>query len=351
MNIEYYNMTIKNGWQIVKKTGKSFFTHNILQLSASLAFFTILALPGILIIIIRVTEFFYGSKAVEDSVFWQIEKFIGNKAAENIQQTLENAAVTTGDQFATIVGMSTLIIAATSVFSEIQDSINHIWQLKPKPKKGMGWLKLIIDRLLSFSMIITLGFILLVSLVVNGTLDLVLDRLMILYPELTVIIVYILNIVITYLITTLIFAAILKVLPDARIKWRHVWVGAFVTALLFMAGRFLISYFLGQNLMTNAYGAAGYVIVVLLWVYYSSMILYLGAAFTSIYVLNKGNRIYPSQYAVWVEQIEVESNGAAKEEILEKKVIETLPQTEDEIERQKEDEKRQDEEAIGEKDA
>lgn len=206
-------MTIKNGWQIVKKTGKSFFTHNILQLSASLAFFTILALPGILIIIIRVTEFFYGSKAVEDSVFWQIEKFIGNKAAENIQQTLENAAVTTGDQFATIVGMSTLIIAATSVFSEIQDSINHIWQLKPKPKKGMGWLKLIIDRLLSFSMIITLGFILLVSLVVNGTLDLVLDRLMILYPELTVIIVYILNIVITYLITTLIFAAIFKVLP------------------------------------------------------------------------------------------------------------------------------------------
>ncbi|MEO5945392.1 MAG: YihY/virulence factor BrkB family protein [Chitinophagaceae bacterium] len=342
-------MTIKHAWHIFKKSGKSFFTHNILKLSASLAFFTVLALPGILIIIIWFTEFFYGKEAVENSVFRQIEKFIGNKAAENIQQTLENAAVTTGDQFATIVGMATLVIAATSVFSEIQDSINHIWQLKSKPKKGKGWLKLIIDRLLSFSMIITLGFILLVSLVINGTLDIVLDKLMVLYPNLTVIIVYILNIVITYLITAFIFAAIFKVLPDARIKWRHVWVGAFVTALLFMAGRFLISYFLGQNRMTNAYGAAGYVIVVLLWVYYSSMILYLGAAFTSIYVLHKGNRIYPSQYAVWVELIEVESNGAAKEEILEKKVIEALPQTDEDIERQKEDEKRQDEEAAGNK--
>lgn len=342
-------MTIKSAWQIIKKSGKSFFTHNILKLSASLAFFTVLALPGILIIIIWFTEFFYGKEAVENSVFHQLEKFIGNKAAENIQQTLENATVTTGDQFATIVGITTLVIAATSVFSEIQDSINHIWQLKSKPKKGKGLLKLIIDRLLSFSMIITLGFILLVSLVINGTLDIILDRLMVLYPDLAVIIVYVVNIIVTYLITAFIFAAIFKVLPDARIRWRHVWIGAFVTALLFMVGRFLISYFLGQNRMTNAYGAAGYVIVVLLWVYYSSMILYLGAAFTSIYVLHKGNRIYPSQYAVWVEQIEVEMNGAAKEEILEKKVIEAPIQTEAEIERQKEDEKRQDEEAAGEK--
>lgn len=315
-------MSIKDAWKITKHSFTDFVACNVLRLSGALAFFTIFSLPGLLIIIIWFSDLFYGRDIVEGSVYHQIEGFVGHSAALDIQQTIRNATHNSDHKFATIIGLVALIIGATSVFGEIQDSINHIWRLKAKPRKGFGFLKLIFNRLLSFSMIITLGFILLVSLVINGGMDLLLNNLMEKYPQLTVVIVYILNIIITFFITTFIFAAIFKVLPDARIKWKHVWVGAFVTAFLFMLGRFIINYYLGHNRMSSAYGAAGSVIVILLWVYYSSMILYFGAAFTHAYAMHKGSRIYPSNYAVWVQQIEVESEKSIQQQPEEKTVIE-----------------------------
>ncbi len=315
-------MSIKDAWKITKLSFSEFFSRNILKLSSSLAFFTIFSLPGLLIIIIWVSDLFYGRDVVEGSVYNQIESFVGHTAALDIQATIRNATTSSGGNFATIVGLIALMIGATSVFNEIQDSINNIWRLKTKAKNGFGLLKLLFDRLLSFSMIITMGFILLVSLVINGGMDFLLDSLMVKYPQLTVVLVYVLNIVISYFITAFIFATIFKVLPDAKIKWRHVWVGAFVTAFLFMLGRFLISYYLGHNRMTSAYGAAGSIIVILMWVYYSSMILYFGAAFTHVYVKFKGQRIYPNSYAVWVQQIEVESEKEMKQEPEETVVIE-----------------------------
>jgi membrane protein len=318
-------MTIKDGWKIIKHTVADFFDSNILRLSAALAFFTIFSLPGLLIIIIWFSDLFYGRDVVEGSVYNQIEAFVGHSAAADIQETIRNATTSSGSHFATIIGLIALVIGATSVFGEVQDSINHIWKLKAKPKKGFGFIKLLLNRLLSFSMIITLGFILLVSMVINGGLDFVLNNLMEKYPQLTVWLVYILNNVITYFITVFIFAAIFKVLPDARIKWKHVWVGAFVTGFLFMLGRFVIGYYLGHSRMSSAYGAAGSVIVILLWVYYSSMILYFGAAFTHAYAIHKGSRIYPSNYAVWVQQIEVESEKSIQQQPEEKIVIEVPP--------------------------
>ena len=320
-------MTIKDLWKITKHTVADFFDSNILRLSAALAFFTIFSLPGLLIIIIWFSDLFYGRDVVEGSVFHQIETFVGHSAALDIQETIRNATTSSGSHFATIIGLIALIIGATSVFGEVQDSINHIWKLKAKPKKGFGFIKLLLNRLLSFSMIITLGFILLVSMVINGGLDFVLNNLMEKYPQMTVLLVYILNNIITYLITAFIFAAIFKVLPDARIQWRHVWVGAFVTAFLFMLGRFIISYYLGHSKMSSAYGAAGSVIVILLWVYYSSMILYFGASFTHAYVIHKGSRIYPSSYAVWVQQIELESEQSIQQQPEEKIVIEVPDST------------------------
>lgn len=313
---------MKDGWKIIKHSVSDFISLNILKLSGALAFFTIFALPGLLIIIIWFSDLFYGRDIIEGSVYRQIESFVGHSAALDIQETIRNATTTTGGNFATIVGIVALIVGATSVFSEIQDSINHIWRLKTKPQKGMGILKFLFDRLLSFSMIITLGFILLVSLVINGGMDLLLNSLVEKYPELTVVLVYGLNIIITFFITAFIFAAIFKVLPDARIGWRHVWIGSFVTAGLFMAGRFLICYYLGNNRMTSAYGAAGSVIVILMWVYYSSMILYFGAAFTHAYAKFKGTAIYPNSYAVLVKQIEVESEKSVQENNDEITVIE-----------------------------
>ena len=316
-------MSVKNAWTIIKQTFAEFFASNVLKLSGSLAFFTVFSLPGLLIIVIWISNIFYGRQVVEATVYHQIEGFIGHNAAIEIQQTIHNAMQATGNNFATIVGLGALLIGATSVFGEIQDSINLIWKLKARPRKGWAWLKLIIDRLLSFSMIITLGFILLVSLLLNGAMDVLLNHLMERYPQLTVIIVYVINLILTFLISTFIFGAIFKVLPDAKVKWKHVRVGAFVTAILFMAGKFLISYYLGHSSMTTAYGAAGSIIVVLLWVYYSSMILYFGAAFTHVYAMHAGSRIYPNNYAVWVQQIEVESAKSIQQQPEEKTVIKT----------------------------
>ncbi len=315
-------MSIKDAWKLTKHSVADFFHSNILRLSGALAFYTIFSLPGLLIIIIWISDLFYGRDVVEGTVYHQIEGFVGHTAALDVQETIRSAMQQSDNQFATIVGLIALLIGATTVFSEIQDSINHIWRLKAKPKKGFGILKMLLDRVLSFSLIITLGFLLLVSLLINGSLDFLLDKLMEKYPNMTVILVYVLNLVITYFITAFIFAAIFKVLPDAKIRWRHVWVGAFVTAFLFMLGRFIISYYLGHSRMSSAYGAAGSIIIVLLWVYYSSMILYFGASFTHAYVLQKGQRIYPSQYAVWVQQIEVESEKSILQQPDEKIVIE-----------------------------
>lgn len=297
----------KRVWNSIKTAFSDFFSNKVLKLSAALAYYTVFSLPGLLIIIIWVSDIFWGQDAVEGTIYEQIAKFVGSDAALQIQETIRNATLSTDSGFATVVGVATLVIGATSVFGEIQDSINQIWHLKAKPKKGRGLLKLVINRLLSFSIIVSLGFLLLVSLIVNGVLDLLIDRLTQAFPETEVIIVYIVNMVLTFGITSFLFGLIFKVLPDARIEWRHVRAGAFTTAALFMIGRFLIAYYLGTSKMSSAYGAAGSIIIVLLWVYYSAAILYYGAAFTRAYAVETGSRIYPNNYAVWIEQVEVQS--------------------------------------------
>jgi membrane protein len=312
-------MSIKNAWKVTKQAFTDVYASNLFKLSASLAFFTVFSMPGLLIIIIWVGEFFYGPSIVEGTLYRHLEGYVGHSAAISIQETVRNAMQMANTHVATIIGIASLVIGATSVFGEIQDSINHIWKLKAK--RGKGVIRIILNRLLSFSMIITLGFILLVSLFINGAMDILMDHLVARYPHMTVVLVYILNLVFTVIIATFIFAAIFKVLPDARIKWRHVFVGATVTAILFLAGKFLISYYLGHSNSGNAYGAAGSIIVVLLWVYYSAMILYFGASFTHAYVAFKGSKIYPNSYAVWVQQVEVESDKSLTLQPKDKTVI------------------------------
>jgi|SRR5438477_1978756 len=308
-------MSPKRTWKVIKCSFADFFNNNVLKLSASLAFSTIFSLPGLLIIIIWISNLFYRREVVEGSLYGQIAKFVGKDAAASIQNTMQNSLFSGNSHFATIIGLVSLIIGATSVFGEIQDSINLLWKLKAKPKKGRGWFRLIINRLLSFSMIVSLGFILLVSLIINGAMDILINHLLKNFPNITVIIAYVVNLILTYLITAFIFGLIFKVLPDARIQWKHVRVGAFTTALFFMLGKFLISYYLGHSTMSTAYGAAGSVIIILLWVYYSSAILYFGASFTREYAIETGSQIYPNNYAVWVEQVEVTSKKPLSENV------------------------------------
>ena len=277
-------------------------------MSAALAYYTIFSIAPMLIVIISLLDFFYGRNAIEGTIFQHIQGFIGVDAALQIQQVIKNAAISKDISWASVLGISLLIFAATSVFAEIQDSINYIWRLKAKPKKG--WLKLVLNRVLSFSMVVSIGFILLVSLVVNSVLDMLGQQLLKLFPEIAVYVAYSINLLITFITISFLFAVIFKVLPDACIHWRDVFTGAVTTAFLFMIGKFGIGYYLGKTQISSTYGAAGSVVIILLWVYYSSCILYFGACFTRAYAIRIGRNIFPNDYAVWVQEIEVENKSS-----------------------------------------
>jgi membrane protein len=244
---------------------------------------------------------------VEGKVYGALAGFMGHDTAVQLQDIIRKAAIGGKGTMAAIIGGITLLVGATTVFAEIQDSINDIWGLKPKPKKG--WLKILQNRFLSFSVIISLGFILLVSLAVTSVIDGFSQGLQARFPDVTVVLFYILNQVITLIIISLIFAVIFKVLPDADIKWKDVALGAIVTAVLFMLGKFAISFYISKSEVGSTYGAAGSLVVLLLWTYYSSIILYIGAEFTKQYAIKYGEPIHPSKYAVTTKQVEVETGN------------------------------------------
>lgn len=302
-------LRIKRWWELFKCAASDFMDDKVLKLSASLAYSTIFSIAPMLIIALYTSDIFLGREALEGKLYGQLQGMIGSDAAAQVQEIVRNTTLSPDFGWSTIIGAVTLVIGATGVFTEIQDSINFIWRLKTKPRKGKGLIKILLTRLLSFSMVISLGFVLVVSLVLHGLIEVLLSRLTAIFPEITVVAVYIINLVVTFATITALFAVIFKVLPDARVQWRHVWVGAMTTAVLFMIGKFGIGLYLGNSSISSTYGAAGSIVILLLWVYYSAAILYFGAEFTRQYVQKKGERIYPNEYAVWVEQVELESKG------------------------------------------
>jgi membrane protein len=225
---------------------------------------------------------------------------------KQIQDMIKNLEMTGKSTFSVIIGVVTLIVGATTVFGEIQESINIIWQVKPKPKAV--WLKLLKDRLWSGSMVITLGFLLLVSLILNGALLALSDSLKVFLPAITVFIFNLINLGVSFLVITVLFAVIFKVLPDAKMRWKEVRPGAIFTAVLFMVGWLVIGIYISKSGTSSTYGAAGSLIVILLWVYYTAVILYFGAEFTRAYVDFYGVRIEPAEFAVHVEQKEETHN-------------------------------------------
>ncbi len=296
---------IKTAWLILKETYTDFTNNKSLRMSAALAYYTVFSIAPILIVIISLCDVFYGKAAIEGTIYGHIKTFVGSDTALQIEEIIRNATTSKKASWASVVGVISLLIAATGVFGEIQDSINQIWRLKAKPRKG--WLKIIVNRMLSFSMLISIGFILLVSLVINSVLDFLSGQLSGFISYQAVYATSLINISITFVTVSLLFGVIFKILPDARIKWRDITVGAIATAVLFMIGKFAIGVYLGNSNIRDSYGAASSIIVLLLWVYYSAAILYFGATFTRVYAQNKGRNIYPNDYAVWVKEVELEN--------------------------------------------
>ena len=312
--------SLKAIWNIMKGAGSCFVENRILKLSAALAYYTVFSLGPMMIVIIFLADIFYGRQAIEGTIYGQLSGLVGREAAAQVQETIKNSALTSKSHLTAIIGIVTLAVGATSVFAEIQDSINMIWGLRAKPKKG--WLKMLINRLLSFSILVTLGFLLLVSLIINGLLESLMGKLQQMFPQITVVMVYIINLVITFAVTTILFGIIFKVLPDAKIKWKDVIIGSMATAVLFMLGKFAITFYIGSSNIGNVYGAAGSLVVLLVWVYYSAVILYFGAEFTKIYATQYGSKILPNNYAVWIKQVEVEEEKGSLKQIEQKKKLE-----------------------------
>lgn len=298
-------ITFKGIWKVVKETFTGFSEHKITKLSGSLAYYTVFSMAPLLVVIISLCGLFLGQEAAQGEIYNQLAGFMGKETALQLQEIVSKAAIGDKDRIAFIIGIVTLLIGATTVFADIQESINTIWGLKPKPKRG--WLKMLQNRFLSFSVIVSLGFILLVSLAITTVLDGFSTRLQARFSDVSVVLFYILNQLLTLVVISLIFAVIFKVLPDAIIKWRDVLSGAVVTAILFMLGKFAISIYIGQSDVGSTYGAAGSLVILLLWTYYSSIILYLGAEFTKAYAVAYGSEIRPSHYAVTTKEIEVET--------------------------------------------
>jgi membrane protein len=283
---------------LLKNTTIAFLDDNAFKLSASLSYYTIFALGPLLIIVISLSAIVYGRDVVEGRLYEQLSDLIGGDDALQIQNILSNAQHTHATTLGAVIGFVILFIGATGVFTEIQGSINFIWSVRAKPKKS--WLRYLLNRLLSFSLVVGLGFVLLVSLIINALLNLLSETLTKKFPHFPVGLFNLTNSLIILTVITCLFAVIYKVLPDAIISWKDAWIGSIFTAMLFLLGKFLIGYYLGKSNLGVTYGAAASVVILLAWVYYSSVILYFGAEFTKIYALHSGEGIKPKQTAVFI---------------------------------------------------
>lgn len=299
----------KHSWRLLQETWQEFNDNNAWDKGAALAYYTIFALPPILIIIINTIGALLGRQAVSGQIYGQIKGLIGPQAALEVQQMVENISKSQELTFATVVGVATLLLTSTGMFICMQDSLNVIWGVKPKPRRE--YVKLIKDRLLSFAMILSISFLLLVSLIMHAFFAKLGDFLQMLVGGTSIIFIQFFNNVFSLAVVTFLFAAIFKILPDAKIQWRDVWIGAIVTALLFTLGKTLIGLYLGNSNLATIYGAAGTVVVILTWVFYSSLILFFGSIFTLVYSRKFGSNIYPAEFAVRVIRQEVEVGKTA----------------------------------------
>jgi membrane protein len=274
-------------FHFLKKTAVLFSDSNGLTLSASLSYYTVFSVAPFLIVIISFTGFFYGKQAVEGKVYTQISGLVGKGAALQIQQIIQNIQNTHHSLLGGIIGFIILIVGASSVFSEMQSSINFLWKVNVS-RPGKGLINFVRNKLLSFSLIAGVAFILLVSLIINAVIDVLGETLKQHFPGYVVTTFYVLNVIFIYVVITVLFAIIFKILPAAIISWKNALIGASFTSFLFLIGKLVIGIYLGNSSVGETYGATAAILIFMLWVYYSSIILYFGASFTKIFMDDKG---------------------------------------------------------------
>ncbi|WP_177765447.1 YihY/virulence factor BrkB family protein [Flavobacterium sp. I3-2] len=293
------NLKDKLFYKLFIKSVNDFFEEECLKFSASLTYYTIFALPSFAIILITFLGYFLGEEEVSGNLFRQINRMVGNQASSQIQEIINNSKLTKTSIIETIIGVITLLFSASGMFGEIQSSINDIWKIKAKNRKGM--IKAVIDQFFSFSMIAVFGFILAVSLLIDSFIDVLYDKIAKVVNIEKLLIADYLDSFLVFLIITFIIVYVFKELPDAVIKFKDAFIGALFTAILFMIGKWVIGEYLENSDKFTLYGTAGSILILLLWIYYSAIILYFGAVFTKNYALIYGNSIVPNEYSDFKE--------------------------------------------------
>ncbi len=294
-------MKIATIWRLLKITVAQWRQDQTSLMAAALAYYTVFSLAPLLIIVIAIAGAVFGEQAAKGELVAQIQGVIGRDGAELIQTAIENASRLDPSQgpIPSLINISLLLSGATVVFGQLQNSLNKIWNVAPKP--GNGIIDFLRKRLLSFSIVLVIAFLLLVSLVISTLLVILGNYLRDLIPGFTYLW-QLLNFLVSFGIITLLFAMIFKILPDAKIAWKDVWMGAAITALLFDIGKSMLGFYLGHTSFASAYGAAGSLVIILTWVFYSAQLLFLGAEFTQVYVKNYGQEIVPADYAMRIPQ-------------------------------------------------
>lgn len=302
----------KKLWTVFKETYVAWDARMPFASSAVIAYYTIFSLPGLLVIIINVAGYFFGKEAVTNQLTGEVGGIVGPDTAAYIQDIIAKASQTKGSIISSIIGIATLLFGATGVFYNVQQIFNKIWEVAPAPKAKQKFLQLVRDRVLSFGLILVVGFLMLVSLVISAVLTAVSRWVASHLSESLLVVFNILDFLFSIGIITFLFAAMFKFLPDVKVRWRDVWVGALLTTILFVIAKYLLGLYFGNSDPVSTYGAAGSVILIMLWVSYSSLILLFGAEFTRIWSKKSGHRPKPVDYAKKAS-VEAQSGLGSKE--------------------------------------
>jgi membrane protein len=289
---------LKAGWELLKLTFADWMNDNIFELAGALAFYTIFSIAPMLLIVVGVASLFLAPETATNRIVSEVQNLVGSQGAQAVRQVIDSSRGFGRGIWAVSVGIIMVIIGATAVFGELQSALNHIWDVKSKPDRSVIG-SLLIDRLRSFSIALCVGFLLLVSLVISAAISALQDYMNNWLPGMpwfwqTG------NVFASFVVIAVLFAMIYKFLPDVVISWKDVWIGAAVTALFFTGGKYLIGIYLGHTATASAFGAAGSLVVLLFWVYYSTLIVFLGAEFTQVYTRRYGSGIRPQKHAVRV---------------------------------------------------
>jgi membrane protein len=292
----FYKKTIKSFLKIVGSASKRWWGKDPFMQSAVIAYYAIFAMPGLLIIVISFGTLFFKRDVITGQLYTQISSIMGVETARQVQDMIISVSQTNKSMLATIIGLITVLLGATGVFVELQKALNVIWGVKAKPRRAI--IMLIRTRLFSFGLILSIGFLLLISLTITTIIAVMGDWVLNHWPNLVLTIFYVLNFIISFGIVMLLFALLYKILPDAKIQWKHIWLGSILAAFLFILGKTAIGFYLSKSNPGSAYGAAGSIVLILLWVSYSSMIFFYGAEITRAYADHFTGKVSATEVAL-----------------------------------------------------